>query len=312
MTVQDVAKSLYIHKIPFATETYRYLLDQVNTKFVNEVVMDICTVCNSRCVYCLHQRNKLIKPQIMQYDAFFKIAYILYHENVKKVHLFQSGEPFLHPQIYDMIELVTFLGMKATIGTRLNCKIDIDELERVVAKSNNTVEFLITVDTVFKGLDWDNINKLTVLQKYKNVKFQFSTVISKINENTYKDVRDILYSLGYKNWYATNMAYYMWNLASQADLDMMSKYLTVNPKFRSRFDIKDGKVVDKPIHCNNLLPTISVNGDVSICCHDMLHSINAGNVLKAGSLRAIVQGKEYARYKKLAKELKLDMCKACN
>jgi len=248
----------------------------------------------------------------MQYDTFFKIAYILYHEKVKKVHLFQSGEPFLHPQIYDMIELLTFLGIKVTIGTRLNCVVDIDRLEKIVAKSKVTVEFLITVDTVFKGLEWDNIDKLRELQKYKNVKFQFSTVISKINEANYENVRDMLYVYRYKNWYATHMAYYMWNIASQKDLDMMSNYLTDNTKFRSRFDIKDGKVVDKPIHCNNLLPTISVDGDVSICCHDMLHSINAGNVVKAGSLRAIVQGKEYTRYKKLAKELKLDMCKACN
>jgi len=317
MSIQSIARS-----IPFASKTHRYILEKTYTQFNSEVVMDICTICKSNCVYCLHQRNRLIKPQLMYFDVFTKIAYILAKENIKKVHLFQSGEPFIHPKIYEMTELLTMLGIKVTIGTRLNCKIDHVRLENIASNSHSIIEFLITIDSISnpelispgidKDLVWDNLLQISNLLKYKNVKFQLSTVVSSKNEGVIYDVKSILRGLGFKNWYATGMAYYMWNLASQDDLDTMSKYLTASPKFRSRFDIKDGKVVDKPIHCNNLIPTISVNGDVSICCHDMLHQINTGNIVEVGSLNDIISGEKYQKFKKLAKEVKLDMCKVCN
>lgn len=98
-------------------------------------ILDICTACRSDCMYCLHQRGKMAKPELMEYELFKKIVTILVNEKYDFIHMYQSGEPMLHPQIYDMIELVSDFGMKISIGTRLNAKIDFIKLERVLAKA---------------------------------------------------------------------------------------------------------------------------------------------------------------------------------
>ena len=322
MSIQTVAKALKINKLPFVTRTYRYLQDKLVTNYGSEVVMDICTICTARCVYCLHQTNRMVKPRIMDYSVFEQIVPILKKDKIKKIHLFQSGEPFINPHIYGMINSVVELGMDCTIGTRLNTNIDLYRLKDIASRSKNTIEFLITIDSFDKSvlvspgikmeLVKDNIIKMAELLKYKNVKFTFSTIVTWVNEYEIFNTRDELKSLGFKNWYASSMGYYMWNMATKRDIEVISQYIPYNIKYRDRFNMTDGKIVQKPVHCNNLVPTISVDGDVLICCHDMLHTINTGNIIKENSLRKIVKGKKYSEFKQLAHKIQLDICKSCN
>lgn len=323
MSIQTIAKQLKIDKIPFVTPIYRKAQDYLATNYNREVVIDICTVCKSNCVYCLHQREKMQKPQIMDSETFFKIAEILERDNVKKVHLFLSGEPFLNPAIYYMINLITYgVGIKCTIGTRLNAIINFTELETVVKVKHSTLEFLITIDSITKmkqispgmnkQLVINNIQQLSKLLKYKNVKFTFVSVITKVNEDSMYEVRDFVKSYGFNNWYPESMGYYMWKLAPQLELDIISKLITSNEHFKDRFDIVNGEFITKRIHCNAQIPTIAPNGDVSICCHDMLHTINAGNILEAGSLNEIIKSEKYQKLKKLGLNKQLEICKSCN
>jgi MoaA/NifB/PqqE/SkfB family radical SAM enzyme len=322
MSIQTLAKQLKIDKIPLVTHTYRNIQEYISANYNKEVVIDICTVCKSNCVYCLHQRKRLVKPELMQVAVYHDLISILKIEKVKKVHIFQSGEPFLNPDIYDMIFIGLSDGINVTVGTRLNAKIDFDKLEESICCNNSVLEFLITIDTIKKVHDISSgmdtrlmINNIRELAKYVNnpyVKFTFVSVVSKINEDDIFEVRDFVKSYGFNNWHAESMGYYMWKLAPQSELDMISKIITTNEQYKDRFDIVNGKFITKRTHCNAQIPTISPTGDVSICCHDMLHTINAGNVLLEGSLDTIIKSKKYQKLKKLGMNKQLEICKSCN
>ena len=323
MSIQTIAKQLKIDKIPLVSRTYRNIQDYWAVNHNREVVVDICTVCKANCVYCLHQRQKLSKPQIMDDEAFREIADILKRDSIKKVHLFQSGEPFLNPNIYEMINyLVQFKHINATIGTRLNAIINFSDLEIVIKSSNATIEFLITIDSITKmneispginkGLLIRNIAGLSKFINIKNVKFTFVSVVSKVNEDNLYEVRDFIKSYGFKNWCAESMGYYMVKLAPQSELDMISKLITSNEQYKNRFDIVNGEFITKRINCNAQIPTIAPNGDVSTCCHDMLHTINAGNILEVGNLNKIIKSEKYQKLKKLGLNKQLEICKSCN
>jgi MoaA/NifB/PqqE/SkfB family radical SAM enzyme len=322
MSIQDVAKQLKIDKVPLVRPIYRTIQDYWAVNYNREVVIDICTICKSNCVYCLHQRKKLAKPQIMRYEIFCDTLKILEIERYKKIHIFQSGEPFLHPDIGSMIWQISGSDIKLTIGTRLNANITFGILEDSIDKANNTIEFLITIDSIIKmneispGMDKKlvihNIQQLSKLLKYKNVKFTFVSVVSKVNENDIEEVKRFVNSYGFTNWYAESMGYYMWKLAPKSELDMISKFITSNETYKDRFDIVNGQFITKRLHCNAQIPTISPTGDVSICCHDMLHTVNAGNILKEGSLNKIIKSEKYQKLKKLGLNKQLEICRSCN
>lgn len=322
MSIQTIAKDLKLDKIPFVSSINRNFQDYLATNYNREVVIDICTVCKSNCVYCLHQRNKLAKPQVMDIGLYHELIEILVEEKFKKIHLFQSGEPFLHPDVYDMVWLGLNSHINVTVGTRLNAIINLEKLIEAVEFSDSVLEFLITIDTITrmnqispninKNLVINNIQELSKLLKYKNIKFTFVSVITKVNEDSMYEVRDFVNSYGFKTWYAGSMAYYMWKLANQSDLDRISKLITTKKKYQDRFNIVNGEFITKRIHCNAQIPTISPTGDVSICCHDMLHAINAGNILEVGSLNKIIKSDKYQNLKKLGLNKQLEICKSCN
>jgi len=320
--VKTVAKKLYINKIPGVNYLYRYVQDWSFVKYNNTADIDICTICHSNCIYCLHQREKLVKPEIMDFGLFKKIVTILASENYNFIHLYQSGEPMLHPKIYDMIELVSSLGIKVFIGTRLNAKIDFTKLENVVSRLKSNVVFFITIDNICEenivspGINQElvqlNIRSLSHLLKYDNITFTFSSIVTADNEKDFESVRVYLNNLGFYDWSANSMGYYLWRYAPQKELDLMAKYIPKLNKYKDRFDIVNGKVKDKFKYCTNQMPSIDVHGNVSICCHDMTHTTNLGNVVELNSLRDIIGTKKYKEMVKLVRSRKLELCKSCN
>jgi sulfatase maturation enzyme AslB (radical SAM superfamily) len=315
MNIRTLAK-----KIPLVDNAYRCIQDQ-SIKHGDRVILDVCTICKSNCVYCLHQYEKLSKPEMMDYNLYQIIIDILHREKYKNVYLYQSGEPMLHPWIYHMMYYASIYKMNITIGTRLNCNIDFPKLE-VAAEMANKLHFVITVDSIYKsnllssGIDnqlvLDNIRRISRLLKYKNVSFEFISLVSKVNEHELDYIKYWLTPLGFDNWYPSSMGYYMWQQASKENLGILSEYLPDNPQYRSRFDIVDGVFINKFKSCASRIPVINVHGDVSICCHDMLHKTNAGNVIVEDSLRKIIKSYKYKRFLELSRSRQLDICRSCN
>ncbi len=314
-----------ISKIPAFRNFYYFLYYQDWTRMMDSVAIDICTVCHAQCVYCLHQRNNLIKPQLMEFKVFTSIADILAKEKFKLIHLYLSGEPFLHPRIYDMIEYVALLKMKSSAATKLCTKIDFERLNQVLETASahkQKVELLITIDSlnnpkaIAPGINKDivryNLSELSKLQKHKSAKFIFTSTVTKANEGDLNNIRSELRQYGFENWYPSHVGYFMSHMANESDIRLISEFLPTNPIYRDRFDVVDNKITSDVKTCNFMTLGLDPAGNATVCCHDMLHTKQLGNVIDRGSLRQILNSPVFKEAMRKGRRKLLDICQGCN
>lgn len=91
------------------------------------VEIDICSACNLNCTFCFHADKPGIKQSgitfgLMEMGVFEKIVNDLkgFPDKIKKVRLFEFGEPLLHPRLADMIQLLKGSGVTEYVETTTN------------------------------------------------------------------------------------------------------------------------------------------------------------------------------------------------
>jgi len=77
--------------------------------------IEISSICNLRCKMCPYQ-HKDIEQGLMEWDLFTKLADELAPLS-EAIHIFNRGEPFTHPRVYEMIDYIQEKGIKAIIAT---------------------------------------------------------------------------------------------------------------------------------------------------------------------------------------------------
>ena len=113
-----VKRQLGVRKIfNLFVNTIAYLLKRPPLKYPSVLLVDTGNVCNLRCTDCFTGRGLHPKPTgIMSLDNFKRIV-----DDVKSstslVLLYVSGEPFLNPSIYEMIEYLTENRIASIIST---------------------------------------------------------------------------------------------------------------------------------------------------------------------------------------------------
>lgn len=279
-------------------------------------LLDICSACNARCGYCLHQLMGLVPRRFMERAIFIQIADILQREKFKAVHLYMSGEPMLHPEFADLVLDLSARSISADIATRMTANLDLDRLANVRVP----LIFEITVDSldpevqrsVAPGISSERmIENLDGLLALKNrfIKFRGITIAGSHNERNLKDIDRFFRKRGIPLFVKT-MGYYMPLRAGPEEIKRVQALLP--SRGSPRFEVRNGRIVSKVRHCPFHEPAISADGDVTICCHDMLFSASAGNVLKSGSLIKILKSPEYVKARRAGDRMMLDCCKGCN
>lgn len=292
------------------------------------VLIDICTACGARCLYCLHQHGNLGKRQLMNKDVFMQIADILAREKFKLVLLYMSGEPFLHPDLPDFVVALTERGMDISIATKLHVPIDFEHLDKALCHADLTgrkVQLLVTVDTlradtqrkIAPGIDTTRVrNNLAIMAKlrdqHRSLTPECTTVVNRCNEEQLEEIRSGLADLGFKSWCPRQMGYYMGYMATQEDLTIIRDFEPRNSTYRARFQIKNGKLVSFMKRCDPGPPAITPEADITVCCHDMLHILKLGNVLQEGSVRRILASETFRKTADAGRRMKLSICKGCN
>lgn len=91
------------------------------------VEIDVCSVCNFACSFCFHAdtaeiRRSGIRFGRMEMGLFEKILGDLraFPEKIKKVRLFEFGEPLLHPQLPEMIRAARDAGVSEHVEITTN------------------------------------------------------------------------------------------------------------------------------------------------------------------------------------------------
>jgi radical SAM protein with 4Fe4S-binding SPASM domain len=83
--------------------------------FPNHVDIETSSACDMRCPMCYTVTDKfkqLVKPRLMKFELFKKIVDECAANNVFSIRVSLRGEPFLHPQIVEMIRYAKGSGIK--------------------------------------------------------------------------------------------------------------------------------------------------------------------------------------------------------
>ncbi len=296
----------------------------------NHVILDICTGCGADCVYCLHQSAGLVQSKLMHPETFMTIADILEREGFELVYLYQSGESLLHPDYPDFLVAVARRGMTSNTATKLFMPIDFDRLGRALERCDDTgqrVEFLITVDALEQhvqdkigpGIRTDkviaNLAEFAELdRRHTSLKCTLDTVVNAHNEHQLDAIAAFVRGLGYDNWFAKRMGYFMPALARDSDIADIEAAVPQSDEHPARFSIIAGELVpyEEQSKCDLGAPAVSPEGDLTVCCHDMLHINRLGNIIETGSLRKILDSSTYQSAARKGRCMSLDICKRCN
>ncbi len=99
------------------------------------VEIDVCSVCNFSCSFCFHaDKAELKKSGVrfgrMELSLFRKILGDLkrFPERIKKVRLFEFGEPLLHPDLPEMIRAIWEAGVAEYVEITTNGVLLTEEL----------------------------------------------------------------------------------------------------------------------------------------------------------------------------------------
>lgn len=285
-----------------------------------KVLLDIVTACNAKCKYCLHQYKNLIKPQFIKEETFDAISEILVRENYNYVFLYMSGEPLLHPMIWNMISKMSNIGICTDVASKIYCNIEFSDMIKCFKSLKEPLNFCFTIDAhcqdlqnkIAKNINLDLVfNNLKIIKEASNgnnVNVIVTTVVNDFNEKYLLEIRNRVSNYGIK-WISKSMGYYMGYKIDDEDEKMITQMIA---KGNDRFSVINGKIISKMKKCKFIKPAIGVTGDVTICCHDMLWHESEWNVIETNSLDSIVSSPKYIEKVNKAKNMNLKICNNCN
>ncbi len=300
------------------------------SRYDDHIIIDICTACGADCVYCLHQAAGLAKSKLMPRESFLKIADILHSEAYELVYLYQSGESFHHPDYFEFVAAIAERDMDSSTATKLFMSVNWEAFDQTLAVCETTgryVEYLVTVDALDQdvqnkigpGIRTDtvkaNLEKLAELnQKYDCMRCILDTVVHANNEHEIDRFPAYFSKLGFQTWYPRRMGYFMPSFARKEDFEAIAAVVPSSKEHPARFSIIENELIpsEPQKRCDLGAAAIGPDGDLTVCCHDMLHVNKLGNILEVGSLRKIISSDRFDQAANKGRNMQLPICQGCN
>lgn len=177
-------------------------------KYISIMITGYCTnSCQFCACHCIdsgrderskHQYNI---PYSLDYKTFCKIVDMCYTAKVPHVHIVAAGEPFLHKEVFKMIDYLTSRYCKFTTQTNFNKKIfESGEILKEILKRKNLIKY-ITSDIfapdihniIKKGSDYEFLlDTMEYLSKKGKILFDLHTILTK---QTYKNLDKVILDL---------------------------------------------------------------------------------------------------------------------
>lgn len=259
----------------------------------------------------------------MSRETFYKILDILKKEKYLYMYSYLSGEPLLHQQYWEFMTATSDAGIITNTASKLCFDVDKRTMINTFSSLSTPMHFDITIDAdnqdiqdkIAKNIDnnqvFENLTTLISTIGQAPVSISVITVVNAFNESRISKILERVSKCGIKKLHLKSMGYYMGYMMQQEDIDMIA---TMEPKYASkRFSVRDRKFISHKSSCSDfLMPVIGVDGQVTVCCHDMLYRESVWNILETGSLNIIVYSDDYKAKVNLGRKMKLPICKGCN
>jgi len=301
---------------------FLFLPDEIiGLRKLKEVIIEPTNLCNLRCLFCTNPYSKREKG-VMELKEF-KHLIVLLPKTIKKVTLHFAGEPFLNPNLPEMIQVLKRRGITVSLST--NGTLPFEAYKKAIDAGLNLM--LVTLDGPNKemhekyrvGSNFDQtiemIKKISSLPKRKT-KIVIQYLVMRYSEEYIPQMKDFCKNLGVDELWLKTTSF---NIAADGEmekkvLETAKKYLPENKKY-SRYIIKENRLIniDKLKLCNWFWKTVILwNGDVGVCCTDLEGKIIIGNVFREKSFNKIWKSKKYREIKKRIIRQNLSICKNCN
>ena len=288
-------------------------------------IIDPCNACNLRCPLCPTGNQTLQRPtKMMNFDCFKSIIDQIQNYAIE-VNLYNWGEPFLHPKIFDMIRYVQNANIGTTVSSHFNNITDemIDQmidsgLEHITVSLDGASQDVYEVYRVRGKFD-DAISALDRLQRRKKEKgshtpiVEWQFIVMKHNEHQIHEAKAIAEKLGVEQFRLLSVGLPFDHLD---DLDLASQWISENPDFRGYHPeaiLKRGYLYDEPCFYPYRAITINPDGGVAPCCAVYHKKWDFGDVNNQ-SLSEIWNSKRYQSARSLFSNHPIDdpVTTACN
>jgi MoaA/NifB/PqqE/SkfB family radical SAM enzyme len=201
--------------------------------------VDISNACNLRCPLCqMGQRKAVVRSNRMTKETYARVVGPVANRAIISF-LFNWGEPFLNPDLYDIIAFNTTHGIATVVSSNLNLPIDARRLVEsgcnfLVVSADGATQEVYEKYRVGGNLETvvANVEKIAAAKKLCKSKFphiEWQCLVSRHNESTLKAVETLALKSGADSVRFANLNFY----SSAAQEQAAREWLPANPSFNS-------------------------------------------------------------------------------
>lgn len=284
------------------------------------LIVEATNVCALRCPLCPIGAGLSQRPRGFMPLAPYRTLIDELSAHVRRILIDYAGEPLMHPQIGEMVEISTRAGIATTVGTNGN----VDRFAEIVAAGVDEVLFSldgITEETYqayrIGGSLRRALPNLETLVRLRDARgdgkprIVVQLVVMRHNEHEIPAFLHIARDLGADAAWLQPVCV---NDFFREDVGVLrERYLpTVSQITRYDGRGRDART-RKPMICEWPLQAVILhNGDVSVCCFDGEGKHLAGNAFAAGGFAKVWRGPAYRRLRGQIIRRELPLCGRCD
>jgi radical SAM protein with 4Fe4S-binding SPASM domain len=267
------------------------------------IFVEPTNVCDLNCIMCPRKRILQRGKEFMTLELFTRIIDEAADWGVERVVLQMGGEPLLHPQFPEMLQYSKKKGLRVDFNTNANSLTE--EKAKAILKSGlDKIVFSVdgvsaaTYEKVRWGGNYDrvirNIKRFTHL-KNTGEYVKPETVLQTIIMNGTEEETNMII----QTWRGVVDRIAITVVTENADNEGVS-LLEINPN-------------SKKIPCSMLWNTLAVfgNGDVTVCCTDIVGDLVIGNIL-TDSLQSLWKGTKFNQMREIHRKRQFEKIPKCS
>jgi len=237
-----------------------------------KIYIEITNKCNLKCKFCPDTNRKKKFMSVEKFEHVIKKV----HKYTELVCLHVKGEPLLHPQLKEILQVLDKYNLKANIttnGTLIKQNLEILKNSNAVRQINFSIHSL-TQNNELEAEYLNNIFKSVEELSHKIISYRLWN-ISKLQDNEVN--REIIKTM--QNYYNINN---LVEILKQNSYFKIRENLFINQDIEFTWPNINGKEIIQEGRCLALKDQIAilVDGTVVPCCLDNNGDIPLGNILE--------------------------------
>ena len=263
------------------------MIFNMERKRFKRIYIEITNVCNLKCKFCDETKRKLEFMSIENVDKILRKI----KDYTDYIYLHVKGEPLLHPNIKEILDLAQKYNLNVIIttnGTLIKKNRDILVNAKAIRQINislHSIEQNENLKFDKKTYFEDLFNAIEEITKFNNFYVSYRLWNLEDIKNSSKNIEVLNYL---KNYY---------NISDLLDLVESNDFIKIAEKKYINLDTiyewpnLNRKIISKTGRCYGLINQIAilVDGTVVPCCLDQNGDINLGNILESGDYENILE-----------------------